>query len=475
MAQGMVTFDDIVDGIREAIGVQTSDTSAVNKIKRFVNMVYLDEVVPFKRWQWLQKSMTVVHKAYHNVGTASVTPTSTSVTLNTAPNSSLGSFKGYRFSVDGNNQVYTIASHTAGSAAVVLTGAYQEAVNGTANYKIWRDSFDLPTDAKETVELWHAERATPCEGVGPQGFRKLEAASPKAEGFPSRYNTYDYYDPTDSDDETESDRYRRVRIYPSITTTPVTINVDYIQDVSELDDDADEPLMPIGDRVVLYYGAGALAWSIISRNEEMSNKWQGLYNAKLARMAGEREDGLDVPSLAPTSNYVNTIRRAGLRSRRVNASVTGGGSSTSLPTYLQDVIINGAAVRGNITVDADITIDGRDISEDGETLDGIAGQTSVTLADNTTNGVIAAFTLTEEDTIHLRYSIKRGSAKEAGMITLMGGATAAMAQGGIVQIGGSAGVSISADISGGTVRLLYTTTNTGSDATFKYQQVKWLS
>lgn len=475
MSVQLLSFLDITDSIREALGIQASDTSAVNKIKRLVNMVYLDEVVPFKRWQWLEKSIQVVHVPYFNVGTCSVTPLSTTVTLGTAPNVSLGSFKNYRFSVDGSNQVYTVAAHVAASTTLTLTSAFQEPLNATASFKIWRDRFDLPNDAKETIEIWHSEFPQPLTAVGSQGFRALEAGNPKAEGVPLRYNTWDFFNPDDPAAEVDADRYRQTRIYPSISTIPVTLNVDYTCNVVELVDDADEPLMPRGDRIVLYYGAAALGWSVLNRNEEMHDKWQAKYQAKLARMAGERDDGFDTPSLTPTSGYVNTIRNAGLKRRQLTLGGLGGGqTSVGLPSYLKNVIIDGGEVRNNLTVDNGILIDGRDISVDGALLDSLANEMTTTLADNTTNGVVGLFPLSAQNVVEIGYSISRSGIIEAGVMTIVAaGSTAAFAQGATAQTGDT-GTTFSVDVSGGSIRLLYTTTSTGFGATFTYRNFKWL-
>jgi hypothetical protein len=471
-----MTFVDIVDAIAEAIGVQSADTTARNKIKRVVNMYYIDEVIPFKRWGWLEKNIQVIHKAYYNTGTASVTPASTAVTLSVAPAASIGSLKGYRFSLDGSNKVYTISAHTAESTSITLSSAFQETLDATANYRVWRDRIDLPTDAKETVEIWHSEQSKTLDAVGSQGFRKLEASNSKCEGFPTNYNTWDYHDPTDETDEFESDRYRQTRIFPSITATPVTLNVDYIQEAPELDDDADEPLMPISDRIVLYYGAGAEAWSILSRNEEMADKWRMKANEKLARMAGDREDGMDTPSLSPKSGYLNAIRRGGLRRNLVGQASYGGQSSVALPTYAVDITLNGGTITNDFTVTDGITIDGRDISEDGDLLDSLATATEVALTDNTNNGVVALFALATYDVVHVQYSIYRDGSLEAGQVTLAAVTpTAGIAQGAVTVIGAGVGTTLTADVSGGNLRLLYTTTNTGEDAVLMYRAFKWLS
>ena len=470
----LVTFEDIVDAIMEAVGIQASDTKARNKVKRFINMYYLDEVVPFKRWTWLEKTVQIVHKEAYIAGTVSVTPDSTAVTLDAAPNITEGSFKGFRFSVEGHNQVYTIASHTTASATFTLTSKYQEALDGAAKYKIWRDRIDLPTDAKETIELWHAEQSKPLDAIGSQEFRKYEAKEPKLEGFPIAYNTWDFYNPDSPDAETESTRFRQTRIYPSITSNPVTINVDYTQEADVLTEDNDEPLLPIGDRSILYYGAGAMAWSVLSRNEEMHDKWLAKANTKLERMAGDRDDGFDTPSLRPKKGYVNNIRRSGLRRRVIVGAAATGGSSVALPSYLKDVVIDGATLRNDMSVDSGILIDGRDISEDGAIIDSLVSPVSVTLTDDTTNQVAASFAVSDEDIVHIQYSLKRNGEVEAGVITICtNGTTASIAQGAVAQTA-LLGVSFDADFSAGNLRLLATSSNTGFATSMKYRSFKWL-
>ena len=78
--------------------------------------------------------------------------------------------------------------------------------------------------------------------------------------------------------------------------------------------------------------------------------------------------------------------------------------------------------------------------------------------------------------VHLQYSVKRGANYEAGIITLItDGSTASIAQGAIATVGSSVGVTFSADVSGGSLRLLSTTTSTGSDASLEYRAFKWLA
>ncbi len=312
-AREIVDFEDIVSAVREEIKYQSSDTESLNRIKRDINMVYLEEVVPFKRWLWLAGHTEVIHKAYYSTGTVAVTQDSASITLSTAPSVGSGSRLNYNFSVEGYSEIYTISAHTAGAAAMTLSSAFQGTTNATVGFKIWADTLALPTDCRETTEIWHDFRRPVMEALGIQEFRRRVLESPKAAVKPVYYAPYDFYDPTSGTAEEETDRYRVFKVHPSLTSEAVTLHVDYIKQTAALDLDGDEPIMPKEDRMVLVYGALARAWGR-ERNEERAQYNQGLFDRKLAAMAARIEDGFDKPQIVPDSLYVQ--KKRGLGSRR---------------------------------------------------------------------------------------------------------------------------------------------------------------
>jgi hypothetical protein len=387
MSYELKTFADIYSAVLEEVKVPTNDTNFLNRVKRDINMIYLDEVVPHKRWWWLDGSTQAVHKVYNSAASVSVTPDDETVDFEVAPQAGLGSFKGYFFAVDGFDEVYTIATHTAGSGTFELSSKFQGELNDEATYKIWTDKVALPTDCKEVYEVYHHRSRAPMMGLGPKEYRQFLLSSlPRATGFPERFNVGDYNDPSVSDGETESDRYRVMRVHPSITTENVTITIDYIKEASPLESAADEPVLPLEDRIVLLYGALHRAWARLANDSQANRNYQ-LYQQKLARMSGKTEEGFDKPKFALSSDYFAGKRSRGSRlSRRgVGASgfssADGGGASANMPTYLADVQINGATIVGNVTVSSGKTIDGRDISADGATLDALSAAASTTAAD----------------------------------------------------------------------------------------------
>jgi hypothetical protein len=184
------TFADIIAAVREEVGIQSTDTTAINRIKRDINIVY--EEIQERDWWWLRGETTVQQQAYLATGTASVTEGSATVTLSSGPTDSK---TGYMFAVDGFDEIYPIESHTAGSTTVKLSEFYAGDTSSSATYKIWRDRQVLPTDCKETIEVRHAFRSAPLIGKGLKEFRAIQAMSPAAEGKPRYYCTTDFIDP----------------------------------------------------------------------------------------------------------------------------------------------------------------------------------------------------------------------------------------------------------------------------------------
>lgn len=372
-ANKVLDFQDIIDAVLEELKYQSSDTVSIARIKRDINMGYVHEVIPYKRWWWLQASTKIVHNNFWPQGaiTVSVTPDSTAITFSTAPDSGLGSFKGYRFSVDGFDEIYEISAHTAGATAATLTSTYQGSLNATASFKVWRDRIDLPTDCRETIEVGHNRYSGQMKPIGYQDMRRIRSQGEKVQGFPVNYTTTTYYDPSTGDAELETDRYRQMIIHPAISQQNVTINVDYIKEVAELDDGADEPLIPREDRIVLVYYALFKAWTR-ERNPEAAAQAFSLFQKKLDRMAGDTEDSMDTPSVSPKSRYLRAMRTSrhsvGQQGIYLDSASGGSGGSSSVD-YLKGVTIEGASITDNVTVSTGVTIDGRDIGVDGAALD----------------------------------------------------------------------------------------------------------
>lgn len=358
MSIKLIDFKDIQDSILEELKIQDSDTVSIQRIKRAINEVYINEVVPHARWKWLENHVKVRFNAAYSSGTVEVTPSSTTVTFSTSPDAALGSFAGKYFSVVGHTEVYIIDTHTAGSDTAELTSEFLGSFNETASFKVWTDKVALPTDCRETVTVWHNMYSRPMDAMGWQKFRELTINNPKIEGYPRVYYTGDFVG------DLESSRYRELRVHPAIYNSPVTISIDYIRDVVELTDDGDEPVIPVEDRIVLKYGALAWAWRALMRNPEEANTNFQLFSRKLERMTGKIEDSHDKPQLNINSLYMKRRRAPKYKiGTQVFENGSGGAGNSSSAQFLQDAIIQGARFTADVTVDTGVTVDGVDISE----------------------------------------------------------------------------------------------------------------
>lgn len=117
---------------------------------------------------------------------------------------------------------------------------------------------------------------------------------------------------TQLDQEAEYDRYRELFLYPCLNTSRVLIHVDYIKQVLPLNNDSDEPTIPLEDRMVLVYGALSRAWSR-DRNPDEAARNLGMYKNKLAKMAGKLQDSQESPRFAVNREYLRSKRNISMR------------------------------------------------------------------------------------------------------------------------------------------------------------------
>ncbi|MDZ4838616.1 MAG: hypothetical protein SGJ04_01285 [Bacteroidota bacterium] len=99
--------------------------------------------------------------------------------------------------------------------------------------------------------------------------------------------------------------------------------------------------------------------------------------------------------------------------------------------------------------------------------------TQSALTDNTTDGIVFSYTAASNNSIIVEYGIKRGSNYETGSVLMVtDGTTVQMTSFGTVDIG-DVGTTLNANINSGNIRLLYTTTSTGTSGTIRYNVRRW--
>ncbi len=259
------TFVDMQSAVREELKVQSGDTTSINRIKRTINDIYINEVAPYERWKWLRKTVDLTHDAKINVGTASVTLGDRTITLTDAP---VLSQRGNWFSAKNHKERYRVAQHVAGATTLELESDFTGATNGTVNYTLWSDFVALPSDCRETFEVTQDFLQEPVSNVGLQKFRSLVSIQPKAETRPRFYTTDDWVDP---------DPYATISGIPALSTRASAGRVKtlvYAADVSSL--------LSAGDRIDQFGSitAGSEFWAlqpgtnlILIESDEVGGVW----------------------------------------------------------------------------------------------------------------------------------------------------------------------------------------------------------
>jgi len=301
-AQTLTDFQDIYTAVAEAAKIQSTDTTNINRIKRWVNLAYINRVVPAKRWWWLRAHTTVKISPKLTTGTVAVTQDSSTITFSSAPATSrTGEF----FTTGSDEEIYRISAHTAASDTATLDSDFIGTTNSAANYQVWPYRFALPSNCKEVLEVYTDRFPTPLENVGFQEFRRVMQEIPKREGIPFSYTVGDF----------DSNGDRELYVYPAAGTERYIIQVDYIQEATALDLDGDEPLMPVEDRSILFLMGLEKAWKYINRNTERAAETAQEAATKLALMMGDAQDSTDLPTLRPSQRYL-IRKRVPIRFRR---------------------------------------------------------------------------------------------------------------------------------------------------------------
>lgn len=186
------TFSDFFTAIMEELKYQSSDTVSKNRIKRDLNIIYLNEIVPADQWKWLQSHVELTHSPKITAGTISVTLDSVAITFSSAP---IISVEGYYFSISGQSEIYKIDKHVANSISAVLETPFTGPTSASSSYTIWTNKLLLPNNCRDTFQVIQDFKGEPLDNMGLQEFRRAQSLLPKEEGKPRLYTTLSKVDP----------------------------------------------------------------------------------------------------------------------------------------------------------------------------------------------------------------------------------------------------------------------------------------
>ena len=294
VVSGPLTYTDIETRVLNQLRLPITATEQA-KVRAVINEVYRDIYAKQDFW-FFQKRAIINTVAKYDTGTANVANGNTSVTLSAAPAVGLGSFERRKFFVLGDTgdslAFYRITSHAAGSTALVLDGAFTGDTNTAAGFRIYGDTYSLPSGFGKLLKAKRFGRWFPAQRTSQEEMEDIKTWDTR-EGKPDMIAVYGFA--TDGDPTTQ--RQLVVHPYPDQT---YRMELWYKQGLNTELEGTTEPLIPDEYRQILIYGALARGYPIFLADVERGAFFQNLFNDMLNLMVSiHREYDQNKPQFAP--------------------------------------------------------------------------------------------------------------------------------------------------------------------------------
>lgn len=260
---------------------EASSTALITQVNRWINEGY-EQVILRKKREWLDTQYTVqLSSATQAVCT--VTNGSPTVTFATATLSVYPAANEMQFYTTGFSEIYNATSWT--GSTLTLTNPYLGPTSTSASGVFFQPSIILNSNIRSIYQVYHQWSGQSLIDVGPQQMREIqESAGPNLDY--AKYCTLFGQNSTGS---------RRMVIYP-YPSTAYTLYMDVNTYITPLSGNADEPIMPMQHRQILYHFAMYKLWSY-HRNDAKAGEAMTNFNSMLSRIDGEARAELDFPQI----------------------------------------------------------------------------------------------------------------------------------------------------------------------------------
>lgn len=192
------TSADILDDILFRSGEKTDGTSdyhaqALIYLNRSYRALYMGgmEFNPkfHENWYWMDTDdvSSGVIEAVIKTGTVDVTRGSTSITFSIAPSISVAF---HRFRVDGDEDMFRLSVHTAGSTSATLLNPYTGTTGSGKTFRLMKFQYDLPTDTIKIASpiYFSQDGGRECKLVDYKDILKFWASGEDLSGVPQMFS-----------------------------------------------------------------------------------------------------------------------------------------------------------------------------------------------------------------------------------------------------------------------------------------------
>lgn len=293
------TFKDIQDAIIRRAKLEDTTANRTD-LKEYIN-TYYQRIGREEFYRWSGENGRLKLRAKYTTGTLTATNDSDQVTGDgTAWDENTHRFS--RLWVSGSNQNFKII-RVGSTTTMTLDQPYTGTTTAGLSYTIYRDEYGLFPDFQGMRKLRipglaRRNQPRPC---GPNELDMLRDQSPFRSGTPLYYTVfgksvytektwatfnvnYDFWE----DDLDDAPRNDSLVVWPSILTTDTIATVRYTKILPGLGADADEPLMPRGDRSILVWGVLKERF-LVNRDPTTKREWDIEYMSARKKMAADIE------------------------------------------------------------------------------------------------------------------------------------------------------------------------------------------
>ena len=317
VAYRVKTFADMYGAIMRRLKIPTTDTEALNTCKEAINSRY--ESIAFrKKWRWRRKKDSIAIHAKKTDGSVNVTNLSRIVTFTAGLFTA--THAGWVLAVTGHEEVYDIIAVDTTLNRLYLAAPYTGTTAAATAYTAYKYQYGLKPNFEELDQAWHGHHRSPINLISPRELNEMMVAYPNMEGKASNctLSGYTNFEGTELGEfllnhdflkNTSQKTDAMLSIFPGVPDEDYTIHVEGMVKITPLDNDTDEPLIPIEKRHVLVYGALADMY-FRETNEDQGKYFDAKFENLVERLEADSEFTDEKPIMQVVGKWWNRRRRS---------------------------------------------------------------------------------------------------------------------------------------------------------------------
>lgn len=298
MPTDLVTFGDIRDAAIAHVKGDPDDAATVSYFGQQINIRYRT-ICSRKKWKFLRiTNRSLVLPQKYTTGTITVANGSRTVT-GTGTNW-INDYQNWWIKPQGSDNSYRVIT-VQGTTDLRIASPLVESTITNGSYTLYQSELALFPDLEDVDDVRIDGKPWVISPVGPSEINILKQRFPAREGAPVKYTIegkgfyggvllqnfvlgYDFLG---------KGKTKAISFWPHIPDDDYTIQIPYKIKVTALEDDVDEPLIPIEHRQILYYFVLS-DWYFRDRQDQTGKYYESLAKDELRELETKYLDTDDI-------------------------------------------------------------------------------------------------------------------------------------------------------------------------------------